>query len=76
MASLITRFTDHVRVIEPLFLFLISYLAYLTAEVFHFSGILAYVLPAPSPSPSFTLSSKLGTHAIEPSSLTARARSR
>lgn len=39
--GLITRFTDHVRVIEPIFIFVMAYLAYLTAEVFHMSGILA-----------------------------------
>eukprot|EP00794_Sanderia_malayensis_P015615 gene15614-17189_t len=39
--SLITRFTKHVRVIEPIFIFLMSYMAYLTAEIFHFSGIMA-----------------------------------
>lgn len=40
-ASFITKFTDHVLVIEPVFVFLISYLAYLCAEVFHFSGIMS-----------------------------------
>ena len=37
----VTRFTNHVRVIEPVFIFVMSYLAYLTAEIFHMSGILA-----------------------------------
>lgn len=37
----VTRFTDQVRVIEPIFIFVMAYLAYLTAEIFHMSGILA-----------------------------------
>ncbi|XP_035679249.1 sodium/hydrogen exchanger 2-like [Branchiostoma floridae] len=43
ITSFTTRFTDHVRVIEPLFVFVFSYLAYLTAEMFHLSGIMAAV---------------------------------
>lgn len=39
--GLVTRFTDHVRVIEPIFVFVMAYLAYLNAEIFHWSGILA-----------------------------------
>ena len=39
--GLATRFTNHVRVIEPIFIFVMSYLSYLTAEIFHMSGILA-----------------------------------
>ena len=41
LTAFLTRFTDHVRVIEPLIVFTMGYLSYLTAEVFHFSGILA-----------------------------------
>lgn len=37
----VTRFTDQVRVIEPIFIFVMAYLAYLNAEIFHMSGILA-----------------------------------
>jgi len=37
----VTRFTNHVRVIEPLFIFVMSYMSYLNAEIFHMSGILA-----------------------------------
>lgn len=37
----ITRFTHQVRVIEPIFIFVMAYLAYLNAEIFHMSGILA-----------------------------------
>ena len=41
--SFVTRFTNQVRVIEPSFIFVMAYLAYLSAEIFHMSGILAYV---------------------------------
>ncbi|CAL4060124.1 unnamed protein product, partial [Meganyctiphanes norvegica] len=41
LTAFITRFTNHVRVIEPIFVFVMSYLAYLNAEIFHLSGILA-----------------------------------
>lgn len=37
----ITRFTKKVRIIEPLFIFLLVYLAYLTAELFSLSAILS-----------------------------------
>ncbi|XP_028042316.1 probable Na(+)/H(+) antiporter nhx-9 isoform X6 [Bombyx mandarina] len=39
--GLVTRFTNEVRVIEPIFIFVMAYLAYLNAEMFHMSGILA-----------------------------------
>lgn len=38
-----SRFTSHSRVIEPLFVFLYSYMAYLSAEVFHLSGIMSLI---------------------------------
>lgn len=41
LTGLVTRFTDHVRVIEPIFIFVMAYLAYLNAEIFHMSGIMA-----------------------------------
>uniref|UniRef100_A0A0K8SAE3 Sodium/hydrogen exchanger n=2 Tax=Lygus hesperus TaxID=30085 RepID=A0A0K8SAE3_LYGHE len=41
VTGMVTRFTDQVRVIEPLFIFIMAYLAYLNAEIFHMSGILA-----------------------------------
>lgn len=41
LAAFVSRFTHHVRVIEPLFVFVMSYLSYVSAELFHFSGILA-----------------------------------
>lgn len=37
----ITRFTKKVRIIEPLLVFLLVYLAYLTAELFSLSAILS-----------------------------------
>ncbi|KAL4234434.1 Sodium/hydrogen exchanger 1 [Mactra antiquata] len=37
----ITKYTDHVKVIEPLFVFILGYLMYLTSEMMHLSGILA-----------------------------------
>ncbi|NWX19483.1 SL9A2 protein, partial [Aegotheles bennettii] len=42
-AAFTTRFTKDIRVIEPLFVFLYSYLSYLTAEMFHLSGIVAII---------------------------------
>ncbi len=41
MAAFITRFTDHVRVIQPIIVFIMGYCAYLVAEMLHLSGILA-----------------------------------
>ncbi|XP_068695685.1 Na(+)/H(+) exchanger beta-like [Montipora foliosa] len=41
--AFVTKYTDHVRVIEPIFVFVMSYLAYLTAEMFHLSGIMSIV---------------------------------
>uniref|UniRef100_A0A4W3K9C5 Sodium/hydrogen exchanger n=1 Tax=Callorhinchus milii TaxID=7868 RepID=A0A4W3K9C5_CALMI len=41
LLSLVTRFTKHVQIIEPGFVFIISYLSYLTSEMFSLSSILA-----------------------------------
>jgi len=41
LTGLVTRYTYQVRVIEPIFIFVMAYLAYLNAEIFHLSGILA-----------------------------------
>jgi len=38
------RFTHHLRVLEPLIVCVIPYLAFLVSEMFHFSGILSYML--------------------------------
>ncbi|XP_078118316.1 sodium/hydrogen exchanger 2 [Sander vitreus] len=43
VAAFTTRFTFKVREIEPLFIFLYSYLAYLVAELFNISSIMAIV---------------------------------
>ncbi|XP_040262376.1 sodium/hydrogen exchanger 2-like [Bufo bufo] len=43
LAAFTTRFTENIRIIEPLFVFLYSYLAYLTAEIFQMSGIMALI---------------------------------
>jgi len=42
-ASLITKFTRHVRVVEPLVIFSSAYFAFLAAEVFHWSGIISII---------------------------------
>nr|XP_023646145.1 sodium/hydrogen exchanger 5 [Paramormyrops kingsleyae] len=41
LLAFVTRFTKRVRIIEPLFIFLLVYLAYLTAELFSLSAILS-----------------------------------
>ncbi|KAF1537708.1 Sodium/hydrogen exchanger 5, partial [Eudyptes schlegeli] len=41
LLALITRFTKRVRIIEPLFIFLLAYIAYLAAEMVSLSSILA-----------------------------------
>ncbi|KAM3615038.1 uncharacterized protein V6R79_022536 [Siganus canaliculatus] len=43
LAAFTSRFTSHTRVIEPLFVFVYSYMAYLSAELFHLSGIMALI---------------------------------
>ena len=40
LAAFVSRFTHHVKIIEPIFVFVMAYLAYLSAEMFHLSGIL------------------------------------
>ena len=41
LAAFMTRFTEHVRVIEPLIVFVMGYISYIGAEIFHLSGIMA-----------------------------------
>ena len=41
VTGFVTRFTNHARVLEPLFVFVMAYMSYLNAEIFHMSGILA-----------------------------------
>ncbi|XP_061089886.1 sodium/hydrogen exchanger 2-like [Conger conger] len=48
VAALTTRFTARAQVIAPLFVFLYSYLSYLTSEMLHLSGIVAIVTCAVS----------------------------
>ncbi|XP_038653509.1 sodium/hydrogen exchanger 1 [Scyliorhinus canicula] len=43
IAAFTSRFTSRLRVIEPLFVFLYSYMAYLCSEIFHLSGIMALI---------------------------------
>uniref|UniRef100_A0A3Q3J363 Sodium/hydrogen exchanger n=1 Tax=Monopterus albus TaxID=43700 RepID=A0A3Q3J363_MONAL len=46
VAAFTTRFTSKVREIEPLFIFMFSYLAYLIAELFSMSSVTAIVMCA------------------------------
>ena len=46
LTCFITRFTDHIRVLEPMFIFTMAYLAYLTAELFQLSGIISMIAVA------------------------------
>ena len=41
LIGFVTKFTHKVLLIEPVFIFVMSYLAYLNAEAFQMSGILA-----------------------------------
>jgi len=42
-AGLVSRFTNHISVIEPITIFMFGYMSFLLAEMFHLSGILSYV---------------------------------
>jgi len=41
MTGFLTKFTHRVLSIEPLFIFVLAYLSFLNAELFHMSGVLA-----------------------------------
>lgn len=41
LCAFTTRFMEHARVLEPLIVLMFAYLSYLTAEIFHMSGILS-----------------------------------
>ena len=41
--SFSARFTHHMRVMEPMVVVIVPYLAFLVAEMFHLSGIVSYV---------------------------------
>uniref|UniRef100_A0AC35F8Q9 Sodium/hydrogen exchanger n=2 Tax=Panagrolaimus sp. PS1159 TaxID=55785 RepID=A0AC35F8Q9_9BILA len=43
IASFVTKYTDRVKALAPVFIFVIPYLSYLTAEMFQVSSILAIV---------------------------------
>ena len=43
LAAVVTKLTSGVRIVEPLFLLGGAYMAYITAELFHWSGILCLV---------------------------------
>ena len=43
ITAIITKFTKEVRVVEPLAILTMSYLAYMLAEMVHWSGILSLV---------------------------------
>ncbi|XP_063239988.1 Na(+)/H(+) exchanger beta-like [Bacillus rossius redtenbacheri] len=43
LSALITRATGDVRVVEPLAVLGLAYISYLTAELFHFSGIISII---------------------------------
>ncbi len=43
LTAFILRFTKHTRVIEPLIVFTMSYLAYILAETIHWSGIISLI---------------------------------
>jgi len=42
-AGLMSRLTSHVIIIEPLVVFAFGFMSFLSAELFHLSGILSYV---------------------------------
>ncbi|XP_033760416.1 LOW QUALITY PROTEIN: sodium/hydrogen exchanger 2-like [Pecten maximus] len=43
LTAIITKYTVHVRVVEPLAVFVLAYISYLLAELFHFSGIISII---------------------------------
>ncbi|CAC5363635.1 Na(+)/H(+) exchanger beta,Sodium/hydrogen exchanger 3,Sodium/hydrogen exchanger 2,Na(+)/H(+) exchanger protein 7,Sodium/hydrogen exchanger 1 [Mytilus coruscus] len=43
LSSILTRFTDKVKVVEPVAIFGMAYLAFILAEMFHFSGIISII---------------------------------
>ncbi|CAJ0584031.1 unnamed protein product, partial [Mesorhabditis spiculigera] len=43
MSAFVTKFTEHVRVVEPVILFGTAYLSFIVAEMFHFSGLIALI---------------------------------
>lgn len=43
LTAIITKYTGTVRVVEPLAVFVLAYISYLVAELFHFSGIISLI---------------------------------
>ncbi|XP_060608058.1 Na(+)/H(+) exchanger beta-like isoform X2 [Ruditapes philippinarum] len=43
ITAILTKFTEHCRVVEPLAVFVLAYISYLMAEMFHFSGIISII---------------------------------
>ena len=43
VTALMTKTTQHVRVMEPLIVFAMAYLSYFGAELFHWSGIISLI---------------------------------
>ncbi|KAK3583646.1 hypothetical protein CHS0354_021383 [Potamilus streckersoni] len=43
LTAIITKYSQHCRVVEPLAVFTIAYISYLSAEMFHFSGIISII---------------------------------
>uniref|UniRef100_A0AC35UHL7 Sodium/hydrogen exchanger n=1 Tax=Rhabditophanes sp. KR3021 TaxID=114890 RepID=A0AC35UHL7_9BILA len=44
LSSFISKYTTTVRVVEPVIVFGLAYLSYMTAELFHWSGIIAIIV--------------------------------
>lgn len=42
-AGLVSRFTSHISVVEPLVVFIFGYMSFFSVEMLHLSGILSYV---------------------------------
>lgn len=43
LCSILTKYTNNVKVIEPVIVFGMAYIAFLSAEMFHFSGIISII---------------------------------
>ncbi|KAK6759364.1 hypothetical protein RB195_021136 [Necator americanus] len=43
MSAFVTKFTKHVRVVEPVIMFGMAYMSYMGSELFHFSGIIGII---------------------------------
>ncbi|XP_055330823.1 Na(+)/H(+) exchanger beta-like [Paramacrobiotus metropolitanus] len=41
--AVITKYTEHVRVVEPIAMFIMAYTSYILAELFHLSGIISII---------------------------------